>query len=64
MNGDGNDATILDLSFVIDRVFRGGDPSPCPSESDVNNDGNILTVLDMAYLIEFMFRGGPPPSPC
>lgn len=64
-NGDGIDATVIDLTFLIDVIFRGsGDPGPCPDESDINNDGTPNTVLDLTYLIDVIFRGGPVPPGC
>ncbi len=60
VNGDGLAATILDLTFLIDRIFRGG-PAPNPPErGDVNGDGVSSTILDLTYMIDRIFRGGPP----
>jgi len=64
LNGDGNDANILDLTFAVDRIFRGGLPSGCPAESDVNADGTPLNILDLTYLVDVIFRGGPVPPGC
>ncbi|MCH7690727.1 MAG: SBBP repeat-containing protein, partial [candidate division Zixibacteria bacterium] len=65
LNGDGDDANILDLTFLVDFIFRGsGDPGSCPEESDVNGDGDSANILDLTYLVDFIFRGGAPPGPC
>ncbi len=65
LNGDGDDASILDLTFMVDFIFRGsGDPGACPEESDVNGDGDSANILDLTYLVDFIFRGGDPPGPC
>ena len=64
LNGDGDDANILDLTFAVDRIFRGGGPSACPEEGDVNGDGNPHNILDLTFLVDRIFRGGPPPGPC
>ena len=64
LNGDGTDANILDLTFAVDRIFRGGGPSGCPAEADVNGDGNPHNVLDLTFLVDRIFRGGGPPGPC
>ena len=65
VNGDGDDANILDLTFLVDFIFRGsGDPGSCPEESDVNGDGDAANILDLTFLVDFIFRGGPPPGPC
>ena len=65
LNGDGNDVNILDLTFIVDYIFRGsGDPGSCPEESDVNGDGFGPNILDLTFMVDFIFRGGPLPGPC
>lgn len=65
VNGDGPDANILDLTHMVDHIFRGsGDPGPCPEESDVNGDGNVGNILDLTYLVDVIFRGGLVPPEC
>ncbi|MCH7691593.1 MAG: hypothetical protein IIA17_11195, partial [candidate division Zixibacteria bacterium] len=64
LNGDGDDANILDLTFAVDRIFRGGGPPGCPIESDANGDGDPLSILDLTFLVDFIFRGGGPPGGC
>ena len=65
LNTDGDDADILDLTFLVDFIFRGsGDPGSCPEESDVNSDGSPSNILDLTYIVDVIFRGGPPPPPC
>ena len=63
-NGDGADANILDLVYVLNRMFRGGPAPPCWLESDVNSDGKGANILDLTFLVDFIFRGGPYPGPC
>ena len=63
-NGDGVDANILDLTYVVDRIFRGGSASVCPEEADINNDGTPANVLDLTFLVDWIFRGGPAPDSC
>ncbi len=63
-NGDGLENTILDLTFIIDDIFRGGPPAACPEESDLNGDGQLATILDLTYIIDDIFRGGPAPGNC
>ncbi|MGH8016499.1 MAG: hypothetical protein ACREBV_09925, partial [Candidatus Zixiibacteriota bacterium] len=63
-NNDGVDANILDLTFVVDRIFRGGPPAVCPEEADVNSDGVPHNILDLTFLVDRIFRGGPLPGPC
>lgn len=64
LNSDGTDANILDLTYMIDDIFRGGPASVCPGEADLNNDGSPSTILDLTYMIDDIFRGGPSGPTC
>lgn len=64
VNSDGNDANILDLTSLVDFIFRGGAESTCPNEADINSDGTPSNILDLTFLVDFIFRGGPAPGPC
>ena len=63
-DGDGNNATFLDLDYLVDYIFRGGPAPPCPEEADINNDGRTSTALDIAILIDVLYRGGAAPDAC
>lgn len=63
-DGDGNNATTLDLNYLVDDMFRGGPASPCPEEADINNDGRISTILDLTFLVDVIYRGGAAPDSC
>ncbi len=54
---------VLDLTYIVNRLFRGGPPPPCPAEGNVDGVGNI-DILDLTYLLNRIFRGGPPPPAC
>jgi len=64
LNGDGVDANILDLTFLVDRIFRGGPSAVCDEEADLNSDGTPSNILDLTFLVDFIFRGGTAPGPC
>jgi hypothetical protein len=59
-NGDGK-LNLLDVSYIISALYRGG-PQPNPIQSaDVNHDGK-MNLLDVSYIISRLYRGGPAPS--
>jgi hypothetical protein len=64
LNSDGNDANILDLTFAVDRIFRGGPPPDCFEEGDLNGDGASINILDLTFIVDRIFRGGLAPIPC
>jgi len=63
-NGDGDNADVLDLTYIVNYIFRGGTIPGCPKEADLNFDGNSSNILDLTYLVDFIFRGGFPPANC
>lgn len=60
LNSDQTVGNILDLTYLIDRLFRGGPPSDPPAAADVNCDGSNGNVLDLTAIVDRIFRGGPP----
>ncbi len=65
LNSDGDDANILDLTYLVDFIFRGGSVSYCPLEADLNSDGITSNILDLTFIVDFIFRGsGLSPGPC
>ena len=59
-NGDGTPGNILDLTFLVDRIFRGGPPSDPLEASDLNCDGGYGNILDLTLVVDRIFRGGDP----
>ena len=59
---DGSNAVnILDVSFVVSYLYKGG-PAPHPSvEADVDHSGSI-NILDVGYTISYLYKGGPAPN--
>ncbi len=64
IDGNGTTADVFDLTFMINDIFRGGPPSPCPEEADLDNNGISSYVPDLTYLINNIFRGGPDFPAC
>jgi hypothetical protein len=62
--GDANADGIIELGdivYLINFVYKGGDP-PCPMETgDANCDG-IVELGDIVYLINYVYKSGPPPA--
>lgn len=52
---------VTDAVLILDRLFRGGDPSSCDDQSDVNDDG-ATDVSDAIFLLRFLFAGGADPG--
>lgn len=64
LNGDGIDINILDLTFVVDKIFRGGPSPACELEGDVNSDYTSCNIPDLTFIVDRIFRGGPSPGVC
>ncbi|MFQ5498222.1 MAG: thrombospondin type 3 repeat-containing protein [Candidatus Zixiibacteriota bacterium] len=64
VNGDGLSAPdIVDLSYLIDFLWQGGDTPPCPNGADLNGQDGT-DIVDITFLVDFLWQGGPPPPPC
>ena len=60
ISGDDDGPNIIDLTYMVDYIFRGG-AAPAPFISgDVNCDSNS-NILDLTYMVDYIFRGGPFP---
>jgi uncharacterized protein (TIGR02145 family) len=58
-NGDWG-VNLLDVSFIINALYRGGaQPSP-KAAADFNGDCKV-NLLDVSYLINSLYRSGPDP---
>ncbi len=64
-DGDGNNGSILDLTFIVDYIFRNsGNSGTCPNEIDINGDGTGPNILDLTFLVDRIFRSGPEMPLC
>ncbi len=53
---------VLDLTYIVQRIFFGGPMYLDPIGADINADGSQGNVMDLTYIIDYFFRGGPPPA--
>lgn len=64
VDGDpGDNVNVADLAYLVDYLFGGGFPPPCPEEGDINGDGSI-NVVDVTDMVDYLFYGGQSPAPC
>jgi hypothetical protein len=63
-DGNGTEATLIDLNFAVNKVFRGGLKPTCNGEADFNSDKGVLDVLDVNFMVNKIFRAGPLPKAC
>jgi plastocyanin len=52
-----NTVNVVDLTFLVARLFQGGPPPPCAQEADVNDSGSV-NVVDLTTIVAFLFSGG------
>jgi PKD repeat protein len=62
--GDADDnglVNILDITYLISFLYKGGPVPPYYDQANVNNDGSV-NILDITYLISFLYKDGPDPD--
>ena len=62
IDNNGQFQGILELTFLVDFIFRGGPPPVNELAADVDGSGGIADVLDLTYIVDYVFRGGPGPT--
>jgi len=53
---------IMDLTALIDRMFRGSPPVCQTGAGDANGDCNGPDIADLTYYVDFLFGGGVVPQ--
>ena len=53
---------ILELTYLVDFIFRGGPAPENELAADVDGSGGTANILDLTYMVDYIFRGGPEPS--
>ncbi len=61
-NADGTGGNILDLTYLVDWIFRGGPGLCVAATGDLNGSCTGPNIVDLTYLVDYIFRGGPPPK--
>jgi hypothetical protein len=62
--GDANNSgaiNALDVTFLINYLYKGGAVPPCAPEGDINGNG-VINALDVTYLINYLYKGGASPK--
>jgi len=66
--GDADDnsaVNILDITFLISYLYKGGPSPEYPVACDVNSSGTPeepqINILDITYLINYLYKGGSEP---
>ncbi len=56
---------IVDISYLINYLYRNGPPPPCMDEADCHYDCAI-NIIDVSCMINFIYKSGPIPlcPPC
>jgi hypothetical protein len=52
---------VLDITFLINHLYKGGSAPFILNNADPNADCRI-NLLDITYLINFLYKSGPPPK--
>ncbi|MGH8016390.1 MAG: S8 family peptidase, partial [Candidatus Zixiibacteriota bacterium] len=61
INNDGTPLNILDLTYIVDYIFRGG---PIPANllaANCDGIGVEPNILDLTRLVDYIYRGGQTP---
>lgn len=62
-DADGSgDINLLDITYLIDYLYKGGPPPVTFEAGDADANG-LINLLDITYLINYLYSGGPPPPP-
>jgi hypothetical protein len=58
---DGNDiVNILDVTYLINYLYKEGPPPVLDRSADANAAGNIK-IRAVTHIINYLYRNGPPP---
>lgn len=64
---DEDGVNVVDLSYLVDYLFRSGPPPACLEAGNVDaltGPGGPIDVADLSYMVEYLFKEGPAAAPC
>lgn len=59
-DNDGEGPNVADLVYLVNYLFKGGNPPPILASSNVDQSPGIF-VSDLVLLVDFLFKGGSSP---
>ncbi len=62
VNFDLTGLNILDLTYLVDYIFRSGPLPPKIDAADVDGGGGFPNILDLTDLVDYIFRNGDKPT--
>jgi hypothetical protein len=60
VDGDGS-INILDITYLINNIYKNGPEPPVPEFADVNSDTSV-DILDIVFLIGYLYKSGLQPQ--
>lgn len=51
---------LLDVTAMINSLYKGGSPAACAAEADANGNG-AFNATDVTFLINYLYKGGSVP---
>ncbi len=57
----GGDVNLLDITFLINFLYKAGPAPELIESADVNSDGTV-NLLDITFLICYLYKNGPDPT--
>ncbi len=62
INGNLTGLNIIDLNYLVNKIFRNGPLPIFPPAANLNGDGTNGNILDLNVLVNSIFRNGPKPN--
>lgn len=56
INNDGSNYDTIDLTYLVNYIFRNGPAAPIVEQADLNGDGSPANVIDLNVLVNYKCR--------